>query len=58
MQNLKDLMEKYGNVTAENGLMDGVEVDMDPTVGVVETLAVLFVLTGSALKPVILAVFV
>lgn len=38
MQNLKDLMEKYGNVTTENGLMDGVEVDMDPTVGVVETI--------------------
>ena len=38
MQNLKELMEKYGNVTTENGLMDGVEVDMDPTVGVVETI--------------------
>lgn len=38
MQNLKDLMEKYGSVTTENGLMDGVEVDMDPTVGVVETI--------------------
>lgn len=38
MTNLKDLMEKYGNVTTENGLMDGVEVDMDPTVGVVETI--------------------
>ena len=38
MQKLKDLMEKYGNVTTENGLMDGVEVDMDPTVGVVETI--------------------
>ena len=38
MQNLKDLMEEYGNVTTENGLMDGVEVDMDPTVGVVETI--------------------
>lgn len=38
MKNLKDLMEKYGSVTGENGLMDGVEVDMDPTVGVVETI--------------------
>lgn len=38
MTNLKDLMKKYGNVTTENGLMDGVEVDMDPTVGVVETI--------------------
>ena len=38
MENLKDLMEKYGSTTTENALMDGVEVDMDPTVGVVENI--------------------
>ena len=35
---LKDLMDKYGSVTTENALMEGVEVDMDPTVGVVENI--------------------
>ena len=39
MAGLKDLMDKYENLTTENGLMDGVEeVDMDPTVGVVEVI--------------------
>lgn len=39
MAGLKDLMDKYENLTTENGLMDGVEeIDMDPTVGVVEVI--------------------